>query len=137
MHQSWWAPAYSACLPTASNGVQVKEQLDTVPPFHTNSFKGQLHKTGSRRKLGSLEERGRSLLLDARTESYVPGLHLEIEVRLVLCHWAMAPGNQGAKPAEACILQLRSGVAVWQTCLGRPCDCRSPKGSYWLIACAC
>ena len=97
----------------------MKEQLDTVPPFHTNSFKGQLHKTGSRRKLGSLEERGRSLLLDARIESYVPGLHLEIEVRLSLRQRSELPGNKGGQPVKDIMhFAAEIGVAVWQTCLG-------------------
>ena len=64
-------------------GLQVKAQLDTVPPFHTNSFKGQLHSSSLRRKLNTIERHGKDLLQDARFESYAPGLQLEIEVQLL------------------------------------------------------
>ncbi len=60
--------------------LQAKELLDTVPPFNINSFKGQLSSASLRRKLGALEQCGRSLLMDARMESYAPGLQVEIEV---------------------------------------------------------
>ena len=103
--------------------LQVKEQLDTVPPFHTNSFKGQLHSSRSRQKLGALEEQGRSLLLDARTESYAPGLQLEVEVCILHLSPANFPGrliHDHRLHVVSCCSDLL-GLSIPEMLLGLPC----------------